>query len=103
MYHDMIREWGDENNVSIFYFEATDEKWKDAENQMGSENHFGLITLQSEAKYVLWDEVDAGVFDGLTRDGMPITKTFDGDLERLMETVKVPPTEDEIAALQEEE
>ena len=103
MYHDMIREWGDENNVSIFYFEATDEKWKDAENQMGSENHFGLITLQSEAKYVLWDEVDAGVFDGLTRDGMPITKTFDGDLERLMETVKVPPTEDEIAARLEEE
>src|SRR6056297_258633 len=96
MFHDMIREWSDENEVSVFYFEAFDEKWKDAENQLGSENHFGLINLQSEAKYVLWDEVDAGVFDGLTRDGMPITKTFDGDLERLMETVKVPPTEEEI-------
>ena len=103
IYHDMIREWSDENGVSVFYFEATDEKWKDAENQMGSENHFGLITLQSEAKYVLWDEVDAGMFDGLTRDGMPITKTFDGDFERLMETVKVPPTEEEIADRQEEE
>jgi exo-beta-1,3-glucanase (GH17 family) len=96
MYHDMIREWGDENNVSIFYFEAFDEKWKDAENQLGSENHFGLINLQSEAKYVLWDEVDAGVFDGLTRDGMPITKTYNGDYDAMMEDVKVPPTEQEI-------
>jgi len=96
MYHDMIREWSDENEVSVFYFEAFDEKWKDAENQLGSENHFGLINLQSEAKYVLWDEVDAGVFDGLTRDGMPITKTYNGDLEALMEDVKVPPTDQEI-------
>lgn len=103
MYHDRIRQWGDENQVSIFYFEAFDEKWKDAENQQGSENHFGLINLQSEAKYVLWDEVDAGVFDGLTRDGMPITKTFDGDREKLMDTVDVPPTESEIMARQEEE
>jgi hypothetical protein len=47
--------------------------------------------------------VDAGVFDGLTRDGMPITKTFDGDIDKLMETVEVPPTEEEIAARQEEE
>ena len=103
IFHDKIREWSDENGVSVFYFEAFDEKWKDAENQLGSENHFGLINLQSEAKYVLWDEVDAGVFDGLTRDGMPITKTFDGDIDKLMETVEVPPTEEEIAARQEEE
>lgn len=96
MFHDMIREWSDENEVSVFYFEAFDEKWKDAENQLGSENHFGLINLQSEAKYVLWDEVDAGVFDGLTRDGMPITKTYDGDFDAMMEDVKVPPTEHEI-------
>ena len=96
MFHDMIREWSDENGVSVFYFEAFDEKWKDAENPLGSENHFGLINLQSEAKYVLWDEVDAGVFDGLTRDGMPITKTYNGDIDALMEDVKVPPTEQEI-------
>jgi len=100
LYHDMIREWSDENGVSVFYFEAFDEKWKDAENQQGSENHFGLINLQSEAKYVLWDAVDAGVFDGLTRDGLPITKTFNGDLEKLMDTVNVPPTESEIMARQ---
>ncbi|MEP0006971.1 MAG: glycosyl hydrolase family 17 [Balneola sp.] len=97
-YHDLIRAWSDENKVSVFYFEAFDEKWKDAQNQLGSENHFGLINLQSEAKYPLWEMVDAGVFQGLTRDGKPITKTFGGDVEELMKTVKVPPTNAEIQA-----
>tara|TARA_R110001599_G_scaffold8255_3_gene40094 strand:+ start:41815 stop:43098 length:1284 start_codon:yes stop_codon:yes gene_type:complete len=97
-YHDLIRAWSDENKVSVFYFEAFDEKWKDAQNQLGSENHFGLINLQSEAKYPLWEMVDAGVFQGLTRDGKPITKTFAGDVEELMKTVKVPPTNAEIQA-----
>lgn len=96
LYHDMIREWSEENGVSIFYFEAFDEKWKDAANPLGSENHFGLINLQSEAKYVLWDEVDAGVFEGLTRDGKPITKTFNGNMDSLLNTVKVPPVNSEI-------
>ncbi|WP_020403145.1 hypothetical protein [Gracilimonas tropica] len=100
-YYELIREWSEENGVSVFYFEAFDEKWKDADNQQGSENHFGLINLQSEAKYMLWDEVDTGVFDGLTRDGKPITKTFNGDLDALMETVKVPPTDTEIQSKQE--
>ena len=97
-YHDLIREWSDENKISVFYFEAFDEKWKDAENQLGSENHFGLINLESEAKYPLWEMVDAGVFEGLTRDGKQITKTFGGDIEKLMKTVKVPPTNVEIQA-----
>ncbi len=96
MFHDLIREWSVKEGVSVFYFEAFDEKWKDAANQLGSENHFGLINLQSQAKYPLWDMVDDGVFDGLTRDGMPITKTFGGDLDSLMQTVKVPPTDEEI-------
>jgi exo-beta-1,3-glucanase (GH17 family) len=97
-YHDLIRSWSDENKVSVFYFEAFDEKWKDAENQLGSENHFGLINLQSEAKYPLWEMVDAGVFEGLTRDGKPITNTFGGNFKELMKTVKVPPTNAEIQA-----
>ncbi len=95
-YHDLMREWTDENNISLFYFEAFDEQWKDSANPDGSENHFGLITLKSQAKYVLWDEVDKGVLDGLTRDGKPITKTFDGDFDKMWETVLVPPSEDEI-------
>lgn len=101
-FHDMIRTWSEQNQVSVFYFEAFDEKWKDVANQLGSENHFGLINLSSQAKYALWDEVDAGVFEGLTRDGKPITKTFNGDLDSLMNTVKVPPVNSELQAVQNE-
>jgi len=95
-YHRMIRDWADSNNISVFYFEAFDEKWKDAANPLGSENHFGLINLSSEAKFAIWDLVDEGVFDGLTRDGKPITKTYDGDIDSLMNDVLVPPTAEEI-------
>ena len=42
----------------------------------------------------LWDMVDEGVFEGLTRGGNPITKTFDGDKEALMKSLLVPPTAD---------
>jgi hypothetical protein len=93
-----MREWSDSAKVSLFYFVAFDERWKDAKNQLGSENHFGLINLKSEAKYAIWDLVDAGIFKGLERDGKQITKTFNGDVQKLMETVKVPPTNKEIQA-----
>jgi hypothetical protein len=91
-YYHLMREWTNSNGISCFYFEAFDEQWKDAANPLGSENHFGLINLQSQAKYVLWDLVDAGIFDGLTRDGKPVTKTFNGDKAALMQNVKAPPT-----------
>lgn len=91
-YYHLMREWTNSNGISCFYFEAFDEQWKDAANPLGSENHFGLINLQSQAKYALWDLVDAGVFSGLTRDGKPITKTYNGDKDSLMQDVKVPPT-----------
>lgn len=91
LYHHMIREWTNREGISCFYFEAFDEKWKDAANPLGSENHFGLINLQSEAKYALWELVDQGIFDGLTRDGKPITKTYQGSLDSLMKDVMVPP------------
>ncbi len=96
MYYKMMREWSEENNLTLFYFEAFDEQWKDAANPMGSENHFGLITLESKAKFAIWDKVDAGIFDGLTRAGKPITKSYDGNLNELMKDVLVPPTEEEI-------
>jgi len=101
LYYKMIREWSDENGITVFYFEAFDEPWKDAANPLGSENHFGLINLQAQAKYAIWDLVDQGIFDGLTRDGNPITKTYDGDLDALLEDVLVPPTDAEIRARQE--
>lgn len=89
-FHELIREWSDNNNITVFYFIGFDEQWKDAANPMGSENHFGLINLQGQAKFALWNQVDAGIFDGLTRDGRPITKTYDGDLDSLMKDVKPP-------------
>ncbi len=91
LYYKHMREWTNAKGISCFYFEAFDEQWKDAENPMGSENHFGLINLKSEAKYPLWNLVDEGTFDGLTRDGKAITKTYNGDMDALMKAVRVPP------------
>jgi hypothetical protein len=47
--------------------------------------------LKGQAKFALWELVDQGVFKGLTRDGKPITKTYDGDEKALWEDVKTPP------------
>ncbi|WP_420400199.1 glycosyl hydrolase family 17 protein [Flagellimonas sp.] len=100
LYHKHMREWTNKAGISCFYFEAFNEKWKDAHNKQGSENHFGLFTLEGQAKYALWDLVDQGVFDGLTRNGNPITKTYNGDLEALMADVLVPPLKREQAVSQ---
>lgn len=92
LFYKHLRDWTNKDRISCFYFEGFDEQWKDAGNPLGSENHFGLINLKSEAKYAIWDLVDKGIFDGLTRDGKPITKTYGGDKEALMKEVLVPPT-----------
>lgn len=97
-FYRMMREWTNANGISCFWFEAFDEPWKSAANPLGSENHFGLINIQAQAKYALWDMVDAGIFEGLTRDGKTVSKTFDGDSVALMQQVKVPPTLRETAA-----
>ena len=90
-YYKMMREWTNKEKISLFYFEAFDEQWKDAKNPVGSENHFGLINLKGQAKYAIWDLVDEGVFEGLTRDGKQITKTYNGDKNALMKDVFTPP------------
>lgn len=95
-YHELVRNWTNEIGISCFYFEAFNEPWKDAGNALGSENHFGLFTVDGKAKYALWNLVDEGVFEGLTRSGNTITKTFNGNKSRLMKTVLVPPTTEEI-------
>lgn len=89
-FYNLMREWTNKKGISCFYFEAFDENWKDAQNPKGSENHFGLINLQNEAKYVLWDAVDQGVFKGLTRNGKPITKTYNGNEKAMWLDVKTP-------------
>jgi exo-beta-1,3-glucanase (GH17 family) len=91
LYYKHMREWTNEAGISLFYFEAFNEQWKDANNPVGSENHFGLFGLKGEAKYALWDLVDQGIFENLTRDGNPITKTYNGDEENLLKEVMAPP------------
>lgn len=98
LYYKLMRDWTNSAGISCFYFEAFDEPWKDAHNKKGSENHFGLITVDGQAKYALWDLVDAGIFEGLTRNGNPITKTYGGDKEALMKDVLVTPAANEIVA-----
>ncbi len=90
IYHSLMREWTKKEGISCFYFEAFDETWKDAANLGGSENHFGLFTIDGKAKYAIWDWVDKGAFKGLNRGANPITKTFDGDKNKLLEEVQVP-------------
>ncbi len=90
-YYDKMRAWTKKDRISCFYFEAFDEPWKDANNDKGSENHFGLFKVTGEAKRPLWSLVDQGVFNGLTRNGNPITKTYNGKTEELMKHVLAPP------------
>lgn len=90
LYHQAMREWTDAEGISCFYFEAFDEQWKDPNHTDGSENHFGLITLDGKAKFALWESVDNGDFDGLFRGGNPITKTFEGDTTAMLQTVSAP-------------
>jgi exo-beta-1,3-glucanase (GH17 family) len=90
-YYELMREWTAKEHISCFYFEAFDEQWKDAENPHGSENHFGLIGLNGEAKYALWKLVDQDRFSGLQRNGNIISKTYEGDKNKLMQSVLLPP------------
>ncbi|MEQ6124332.1 glycosyl hydrolase family 17 [Pseudotenacibaculum sp. MALMAid0570] len=96
-YYNHLREWTNEAGISCFYFEAFDEPWKDAHNSEGSENHFGLITVDGKAKFALWKEVDKGTFKGLKRNGNPITKTFNGNKDSLMIGVLTPPEKKEVS------
>ncbi len=96
LYYKSIRNWTNNASISCFYFEAFNEQWKDAGNPKGSENHFGLFTIDGKAKYPIWDLVDQGVFDGLTRNGNTISKTYNGNKEALLKPVLVPPINEEI-------
>ena len=90
LYYKGMREWTDAEGISCFYFEAFDEPWKSSANPNDSENHFGLFTRDGKAKYTLWPLVDSGVFEGLSRDGKPITKSYNGESELLNKDVHLP-------------
>ena len=90
LYYSGIRQWSNENGVACFFFEAFDEPWKDANHSNGSENHFGLFTVDGKAKFALWSEVDKGSFTGLGRNNSPVDKTNNGNREDLMKLVFPP-------------
>lgn len=90
LYHQAMRDWTEAEGISCFYFEAFDEQWKDPNHTDGSENHFGLITLDGKAKFALWEFVDNGDFEGLLRGGNTITKSFEGDTTAMLQTVSAP-------------
>nr|WP_240911183.1 glycosyl hydrolase family 17 protein [Yeosuana marina] len=97
LYYNHMRDWTNQEGISCFYFEGFDEPWKGGDNSGNSEKHFGLFTVDGKAKYALWDMVDQGVFKGLTRNGNPINKTYNGDKNALMKDVLVPPTAKEVS------
>ncbi len=99
LFYDKMRSWTNKNGISCFYFKLMDESWK-AKDIEGSENNFGLIKMNGQAKFALWDAVDKGIFNGITRNGFSITKTFNGDENTLLETVLLPPTLKEIGILE---
>ena len=91
LFHKYMRAWTDAEGISFFFFEAFDEQWKDPHTATGSENNFGLIKLNNQAKYAIWDLLDQGKFEGLTRDGKALSKTYNGDFDALMAEVETPP------------
>ena len=91
LYFDGMRNWTNQQKIACFYFEAFDEKWKDQSNPLGSENHFGLINLKNEVKFALWHLVDENAFEGLTRNGLPLVKSYGGNEALMLEQVLAPP------------
>ncbi len=97
LFYRYMREWTDAEGISLFYFEAFDEIWKDSGDAAGSENHFGMIRLNNEVKLALWDRFDNGQFEGLTRNGKPLVKSYAGDRVALMADVHKPPFKSQMA------
>ena len=94
IYYRSLRKWCDSLKISCFFFEAFDEPWKDATNAHNSENHFGLFTVDGQAKLALWDLVDNGIFNGLGRNNHSISKTYKGSLDSVLLNVGLPPIKD---------
>ena len=90
IYFKHMQDLCNELSISCFYFSAFDEPWKDYANIDGSENHFGLFTVDGRAKYALWEMVDNEIFKDLNRGKNSILKTFDGDKDLMMGGVDVP-------------
>ena len=53
-YYTELEQWGRDNNVSVFFFEAFDEPWKGNPSQpLGAEKHWGLWFVDRTPKQVV--------------------------------------------------
>lgn len=84
LYYHKIRNWCQQNEVACFYFEAFDEPWKDANNLGGSENHFGLLTIDSKLKLAIWEQAQNLSDQGLKRGNLELKKTHNGDSSEVL-------------------
>lgn len=78
LYYQKMREWTNAENIACFYFQIFSEPWKDDQNENGSENHFGLISVDGKVKNALWGEFDRLKLNQLKR-GNILQKTHLGD------------------------
>ena len=96
MYFEKMNQWSKANAVTLIYFSAFDEPWKDPNGSDASENNFGLFTVDGKAKYALWSEVDKETFKDLSRErNGQIEKTLGGNNEALWATVLPPKTKNQ--------
>ena len=93
LYYRGIRDWTNSTSITCFYFEAFDEPWKQAVNPFDAENHFGLITVDGQIKYALWDAFDALGSDSMKRGDYLLRKTFWGSTSSLLDQVRIPYTQ----------
>ncbi|WP_234496471.1 hypothetical protein [Vibrio maritimus] len=91
MFHDDMRDFANNEGVSLFFFQAFDEPWKGGDNPGHSEKNFGLIDIDCNVKYVAWDKVDTLNDLGLTRDCNGFTASYGGVYATLMDDVLAPP------------
>ena len=55
-YYNELMAWASKMNITTFFFEAFDEDWKgNPDNPMGAEKHWGLFTVDRNAKLVMHD------------------------------------------------
>ena len=53
-YYHEIREWAEQANMTVFFFEAFDEPWKgNPDNPLGAEKHWGIFFVDRTPKQVM--------------------------------------------------
>ena len=50
IFNNQMKKWSEENNITIFFFEAFDEPWKGNDDQNEPEKHWGLYYVNREKK-----------------------------------------------------